>query len=337
MTRQWVTAGAALGAVLLACFASASSAADCRTAPPQPPLPDTVSAEAKAALAPIFAAAPTAAAEPDVAQMRAFADATQEQLSKRQLQHYRVRIEAGRVANVPVRIFIPDERPRAPDTVLINLHGGGFVVDSGSLTENVPLAALTRTRIVSVLYRLAPEHPFPAAVDDAVAVYREMLKTYRPARIALYGTSAGATLAAQVLVRAKSAGLPMPAALGFFSAPADFERVSDSEQYLPRINGRCIPDVLAPYSAGTDRRNPGLSPIYADLGGFPPSLLLAGTRDPLLSQTALFQRALLRAGVDAQLVVFEAMPHAHWAWLELPESTEAFEIMAKFFDRRLFP
>lgn len=321
----------------LAIIRSTAHAADCSATPPQPSLPDAITAEARATLAPILSAPPPATANLDVAQMRAFADAVQDQVSKQQLQRYHVRVEAGRVADVPVRIFTPVEGLRSPDTVLLNLHGGGFVVDSGSLTENVPIAALTRSKVVSVLYRLAPEHPFPAAVDDALAVYRETLKTSRPARIALYGTSAGATLAAELLVRAKAEGLPMPAALGFFSSSADFAQIGDSEQYLPKLNGQCMLDVVAPYVAKTDRRNPALSPVYADLTGLPPSLLLAGTRDPLLSQTALFHRALLRVGVDAQLVVFEGMPHAHWAWLELPESTEAFEIMGRFFNRRLFP
>lgn len=322
---------------MLGLIGSTAHAADCSVTPPQPTLPETISAEARAMLGPILSAPPPAAAKPDIAQMRAFADAVQDQVSKLQLQRYSVKIEAGRMADVPVRIFTPVEGQRSADTVLLNLHGGGFMLDSGSLTENVPIAALTRSKVVSVLYRLAPEHPFPAAVDDALAVYRELLKTHRPARIALYGTSAGATLAAELLVRAKSEGLPMPAALGFFSSSADLAQTGDSEQYLPKLNGRCMLDVVAPYAVKTDRRNPALSPVFADLSGFPPSLLLAGTRDPLLSQTAIFQRALLRAGVDAQLVVFEGMPHAHWAWLELPESKEAFDIMARFFNRRLFP
>jgi epsilon-lactone hydrolase len=78
--------------------------------------------------------------------------------------------------------------------VLVNLHGGGFVGDSGSMLESIPIASLARTKVVTVLYRLAPEHRFPAAVDDVVAVYRELLKTHRPRKMALYRTSAGAVL-----------------------------------------------------------------------------------------------------------------------------------------------
>ena len=97
------------------------------------------------------------------------------------------------------------------DRVLINLHGGGFTTDSGSLTESIPIANLTHTKVVAVLYRLAPEHPFPAAVDDSVAVYKELLKTYKPQHIAIYGASAGGILTGEVAVKIKQLGLPLPA------------------------------------------------------------------------------------------------------------------------------
>ena len=99
---------------------------------------------------------------------------------------------------VPVRVITPPGiPPNHAKRVLINLHGGGFNSDSGSLTESIPVAALSGTQVIAVLYRLAPEHKFPAAVDDAVAVYREVLKTHRPQDVGIFGTSAGAILTAQ--------------------------------------------------------------------------------------------------------------------------------------------
>ena len=92
------------------------------------------------------------------------------------------------------------------DKVLMDLHGGGFDSDSGSYTESIPIAGYSKIKVVAVLYRLAPEHPFPAAVDDAVAVYKELLKTYKPDHIVIYGTSAGAILTAEVAVKAQAAG-----------------------------------------------------------------------------------------------------------------------------------
>jgi acetyl esterase/lipase len=189
---------------------------------------------------------------------------------------------------------------------------------------------------------LAPENPFPAAVDDVVAVYKELLKTYKPNGVAIFGTSAGAILTAEVAVRLKQLGIPLPAALGIFSGLSDFSRPGDSLQLftlngLPGemhpIDGNHLPDDQ--YVGKTDRKDPVLSPLFADLHGLPPSLLVTSTRDILLSGTTTFHRALLRAGVDAHLVVFEALPHAFWYHFQLPETKEALEVMAKFFDEKL--
>jgi acetyl esterase/lipase len=120
-------------------------------------------------------------------------------------------IVEDKMAGVPVRIVTPDGLPDSnKDKVLLNLHGGGFNSDSGSYTESIPIAFYTRMKVVAVLYRLAPESPFPAAVDDSVAVYKELLKTYKPSHIVIYGTSAGAILTGEVAVKLKQLGLPMP-------------------------------------------------------------------------------------------------------------------------------
>jgi hypothetical protein len=134
-----------------------------------------------------------------------------------------------KMAGVPVRIVTPEGMPEGNrDKVLLDLHGGGFDSDSGSYTESIPIAGFTQIKVVAALYRLAPEHPFPAAVDDAVAVYKELLKTYKPEHIAIYGTSAGAILTGEVAVKIKQLGLPEPAALGIFSGLGDFARNDDS-------------------------------------------------------------------------------------------------------------
>src|SRR5208282_93122 len=134
-----------------------------------------------------------------------------------------------KIAGVPVRIVTPDGLPGANrDKVLLNLHGGGFNADSGSYTESIPIAGYSKIKVVAVLYRLAPENPFPAAVDDAVAVYKELLKTYKPDHVVIYGTSAGAVLTAELAVKLKQLSLPMPAALGIFSTLDSFDRMGDS-------------------------------------------------------------------------------------------------------------
>jgi len=218
---------------------------------------------------------------------------------------------------------------------MLNVHGGGFTMDSGSLTENIPLAALTHATVYAVRYRLAPEHPFPAALDDVLAVYKELLKIHKPQHIVVYGTSAGAVVTAELAATLKQGRLPMPAALGFFSGTADMDRRCELESGLnpliPASPEIALDQLISSYSGSTDRKTPALSPIYSDLKGWPPILLISSTRDFLLSDTALFHRALLGAGVDARLVIFEALPHAFWAYTDLPESTEAFELMARFF------
>jgi acetyl esterase/lipase len=247
-----------------------------------------------------------------------------------------------KIAGVPVRIVTPEGLPEAnQDKVLLNLHGGGFNSDSGSYTESIPLADYAKIKVVAVLYRLAPEHPFPAAVDDSVAVYKELLKTYKPGHIVIYGTSAGAILTAEVAVRLKQLGLPQPAALGIFSGLGDFARDGDSQALygLSGFTGHLDPPGTHPhdpdYITTTDPLDPVLSPIYADLRGLPPALFITSGRDMLLSGTVNLHRAYLNAGVDARLVVFDALPHAFWYNPQLPESREANHLMADFFVKQL--
>jgi epsilon-lactone hydrolase len=246
--------------------------------------------------------------------------------------------EKAVIANVPVLIVTPEDMPAANrDKVLMNLHGGSFNADSGSFAESIPIAGYTGIKVVAVLYRLAPEHPFPAAVDDAVAVYKDLLKSYRPDHIIVYGTSAGAVLTAEMAVKLKQLGLPMPAALGIFSTLDSFAHMGDSYAMytLGGLGGHLHPPddlVHDPYYTGSaDPKDPVLSPIYADLRGMPPALFISSGRDALLSSTTNLHRAYLRAGVDARLVVFDALPHAFWYQSALPESIEASHIMANFF------
>jgi acetyl esterase/lipase len=246
------------------------------------------------------------------------------------------------IAGVPVHIVVPEGMPDAnKDKVLLNLHGGGFNSDSGSYTESIPIASYAKMKVVAVLYRLAPEYPFPAAVDDSIAVYKELLKSYKPNHIVIYGTSAGAILTGEVAVKIKQLGLPQPAALGIFSGMGDFGRMGDSmSMYALRgLSGHLDPPELGAhdpdYTGETDVKDPVLSPIFADLHGLPPTLFVTSGRDLLLSGTVNLHRAFLHAGVDAELVVFDALPHAFWYDPHMPEAIEANHMMADFFVKRL--
>jgi monoterpene epsilon-lactone hydrolase len=304
------------------------------------PMPTTVSPEAQRWLKEIDHNSPQP--EETLAERRKHTDEWRARDSAEAKRLYPVNVEETTTAGVRTDIITPLAEANK-NLVLINLHGGGFNSDSGSLIEGIPIANLARIKVVSIYYRLAPENPFPAAVDDVVAVYKDLLKTYQPRNIGIFGTSAGAILTGEVAVRIKQLGLPLPGALGMFSTLADFSQPSDSQQIfaLDGFSGNVSPQSADHphdefYVGKTNPKDPVLSPLFADLHGFPPCLLVTSTRDLLLSNTSIFHRALLGAGVDAQLVVFEALPHAFWYHFQLPETKEALQIMADFFKQKLW-
>ncbi len=304
------------------------------------PVPTTVSAEAQQWLDSLTH---QKYGPQTLAERRAATDRWRATDSVEARKRFPVNIEEKIIAGVRTDIITPLETPEANrNGVLINLHGGGFNSDSGSLIEGVPIANLAKMRVVSVYYRLAPESTFPAAVDDVVAVYRELLKDHTPQNIGIFGTSAGAILTAEVAVKLKQSGLPLPAALGMFSVLGDFSAPGESTT-LYTLNG--FPGILMPehtgkhapneYAPNIDQKDPVLSPLFADLHGMPPSLFVTSTRDILLSSTSILHRAFLRAGDDTQLVVYEALPHAFWYHFQLPETQESLEMMANFFEQKI--
>ncbi|MGB2668859.1 MAG: alpha/beta hydrolase [Candidatus Acidiferrum sp.] len=304
------------------------------------PMPSTISPEAQKWLDSL---AQRKYAPESLAERRIATDKWRAEDSAEARRLFPVNVEEKTIGGVRTDVITPLDVPAANrERVLINLHGGGFNSDSGSLIEGIPISNLAKIQVISVYYRLAPENPFPAAVDDVVAVYKELLKDHKPQNIGIFGTSAGGILTAEVAVKLKQSGLPLPGALGLFSILADFSRPSDS-QNLFALNG--LPGILSPadpnkpigreYAPNSDPRDPVLSPLFADLHGMPPCLLVTSTRDILLSNTSIFHRALLQAGVDARLVVYEALPHAFWYHFQFPETQETLELMAKFFGDKL--
>ena len=305
------------------------------------PIPKTISPEAHQYLMkPVSHPPPGSSIEEN----RASTDAMQDHDAALNLARYPVKMSSDTIGGVPVRVFTPVDAipPEKADRVLINLHGGGFTTDSGSRTESIPICNLTKTKVIAVLYRLAPEHPFPAAVDDSIAVYKELMRTYKPNKIAIYGASAGGILTAEVGAKIKALGLPMPGALGIFTGSGDFSVYGDS-QAIYSVVGLSGPlsvpqddrQFISPYVGKTDPKDPILSPLYSDLLGMPPTLFLTSTRDMMLSGTTILHRAFLRAGADAQLLVYEGLPHGFWYEAGLPESQEADRMIAHFFDTKL--
>jgi epsilon-lactone hydrolase len=178
---------------------------------------------------------------------------------------------------------------------------------------------------------------FRAASEDVVAVYREILKTHRPQDVGVFGCSAGGLLTAEAMVSFQQANLPLAGAIGIFCASADARFVGDSQAF-----GRLFLDLPArkekyPYFRDQDRSNPLASPILAPdmLKRFPPTLLISATRAPELSSAVDTQRELVKAGVEADLHLWDGLGHAFFYNIDLPESREAFQVMADFFEKHL--
>jgi acetyl esterase/lipase len=299
-----------------------------------PPPPQTLSAEARAYLA---AMVPMDGGQPiDLAMTRPFTEQIQAMVGAEQRKTHAVTIAEDVIAGVPVRRIAPASGSADRRRILLNLHGGGFATDSGSLTENIPIAALSGLEVVAVLYRFAPEHPFPAAVDDGLAVYKALLASHDPRDIGVYGTSAGAVIGPQLMMRLKAEGLPLPGVLGVFSGEPDLVGTADSLRVFARaFEETVLTDAKWAYVVGADPSDPLLSPIRGDLAGFPPTLCLSSGRDILLSGTVNLHRALADAGVPVELAVYDALPHAFWSSMLAPESDDAFRRMSGFLVRNL--
>ncbi len=331
-------------AAMLALMSGAPGPAAAQDAP-RFPAPSTVSEEAQAILnAPVDFDARLAVPQTEAEWRAVIAarDAAVAQQVDAALAAAPVTVEETEMAGVTVRIVTPEGMtPEKTGKVLINVHGGAYVLFAGTagLGEALRLALQGGYRVIAVDYRMPPDHPFPAAVDDTVAVYREALKTYGAGDMAIFGTSAGGGLAAAAALAIRDAGLPMPAAVAMNTPWSDLTMTGDSYATLEGLD-----PVLVTYAgflgasaelyAGTEEMTaPLLSPVYADYGpGFPPAFLLTGTRDLFLSNTVRHHRALRRAGIEAELHVFEGMWHA---FNGVPETDEAIAEMVRFFDDHL--
>ena len=251
-------------------------------------------------------------------------------------------LEERIMGGAKVYVATPDAlKPQVPKAHL-NIHGGGWVNFGGKLT-----AALTKLLaqayggvVFGVDYRGATEQPAPAALDDCLAAYSELIKIYAPRDVLVSGDSAGANLAAALMHRVRDADLPPPGAL-FLNTPAvDLTLQSDSLKILDRVDPRLkfddIVKIVKLYTAGGDLSSPYLSPLNGDLSrAFPPTYLRTGTRDLLLSDTVRMHAALRKAGVEADLYVGEGMPHGGFDGMmaSTPEDADARADLVKWIAR----
>jgi len=280
-----------------------------------------------------------------IAESRAFYDRMNSDRVARMRKRYPVAIHPETIAGVRTQVVLPagGVAPANRHRVLVNLHGGAFLwgAGSGGLVESIPIASVGRIEVITVYYRQGPEHTFPAASDDVEAVYRALLKRYRPQDIGIYGCSAGGILTAESVARLIHDGVPVPGAIGTFCGSL-LDLSGDSSWIAPLLNGQGVPAHRLgfgdlPYFRGVDPRDPlvqpGLSPAL--LAKFPPTLLITGTRDMAMSSEVRSQALLDRAGVEAELHVWEGMWHSFFSDPELPESRQAYRTIADFFARHL--
>jgi monoterpene epsilon-lactone hydrolase len=253
-----------------------------------------------------------------------------------------VSVETRTIAGVTVHVATP-HAIKHPERAHFRIHGGAWVFMGGKYSKGE--AAMTAVDMGCVTfgldYRMPPDDPFPAAVDDGLAVWREVIKQYDPRRIAMSGASAGGNLSAAVTLRIRDEGLPMPACVGLLTPATDMTRASDTIVTNAGIDTVLRPggNVIALYADGHDLTDPYLSPVYGDFTkGFPPTFLQSGTRDLLLSDTVRLHRALLRDGIPAELHVWEAMPHGGFGGIfgsAAPEDKEMTDALVAFVDRVL--
>ena len=256
-----------------------------------------------------------------------------------------VKTEDSTIDGVKVTIVTPDDMPDAnKDKLIVHVHGGCYVYFPGAsgTTEALMMAGFGHYKVIAVDYRMPPEAYFPAALDDAMTVYKAAIKMTAPKNVGIVGTSAGGALTLEMVVKAKQDGLPMPGAIAPGTPMADVTKTGDSfytnefvDNVLVSPNGFCD-DAAAFYAHGHDLADPLLSPINADMTGFPPAILTTGTRDQLLSNTVRVDRKLRRAGVETDLNVYEGESHAQYQFDDrVPETKEAFGDITNFFGKHL--
>jgi acetyl esterase/lipase len=257
----------------------------------------------------------------------------------------RVSVATRVFAGVHCHLISPHGVPaRNCERLLISLRGGGYVFKSGAAgtLEAMYLAGLTGHEVIAVDYRIPPDHPFPAAIEDAMAVWSEVVKLARPANIAIFGTSAGGGLALAMAQRARREGLPRPAAVIACTPWSDLSKTGDSyfanadvDNSLVAYEG-LLETAARLYANGIDLKDPRLSPVYGDFTDFPPAFLATGTRDLFLSNTVRVHRKLRQAGVQAQLHVYEGQSHGQlFLSPDAPETLELFAEIADFLDAHL--
>ncbi len=256
-----------------------------------------------------------------------------------------VSVQSAVIGGVKAFIVTPKTMPDANrNRLLVHVHGGGYVFSPGeaALPEALMIAGFGGFKVISVDYRMPPDFPYPAAMDDAMAVWKAAVTMADPKNMAILGTSTGGGMTLAMVLRAKQEGLPLPAAIAPGTPWSDLTDTGDTYKSNEWVDNILVTwdgwlgRAAKLYAAGHDLKDPQLSPIYGDFHGFPPTILTSGTRDLFLSNTVRTHRKLRREGVEAELNVYEGQSHAQYMGdVDAPETREAFTDIAHFFDAHL--
>ena len=338
-----VSALSAVALTMSSSFASSSIASNIDM-----PLPAGVSAEFRQIVAqkqiPPVITVPTNTQEWQTLQQQF--DAPGVALSKAMVEKHQISYEKKQIAGVDTFIVTPKVvSEQYKDRLFVHIHGGAFVFggQESALREAIWLATGLGAKVVSIDYRQPPLHPHPAATDDTVAVWQALTEKYDPQSMAMFGTSAGGNLTLTTTLKLQQLDLPTPAAL-FVGTPAtDLENTSDTWHTLEGLDplGQregLIQATFDLYAADTPLSDPLLSPVNAQIDSFPPTVLISGTRDLLLSDTVRMHRVLRAANVDAHLHVYDGQSHGDYIYgivESFPESDDAINELNRFFDQHM--
>jgi acetyl esterase/lipase len=257
----------------------------------------------------------------------------------------RVDIRADEIAGVDVyHVNPPSVSSENGQRLFLFVHGGAYVYGAGEagLTEAILIAGRIGIPVLSIDYRMPPDHPFPAAVEDVANVYRAVLESHDPGAIIIGGTSAGGGLALASVRRFQTLDLPLPAAIYAGTPWADLSKTGDTlftneslDRVLVTYDG-ALGAAARLYAGDFDIKDPLISPVYGSFEGYPPTILTAGTRDMFLSDVARTHRKLRAAGVVADLHVYEGMSHAGYLVSpDTPESRDMYGEVAAFIRQHL--
>ncbi|PTO89146.1 alpha/beta hydrolase [Vibrio sp. 10N.286.48.B8] len=268
------------------------------------------------------------------------------EIAQEALERLEVTYEAKQFAGVDTFFVTPKNiTPEYKDKWLVHIHGGAFVFGGGesALREAIWVANGLGAQVISVDYRQPPLHPFPAAINDVAAVWEELIKTQKAESTALFGSSAGGNLTLATTLKLQELDLPMPGAL-FVGTPAvDLKETSDSWHTLKGLDALgqregLIQGTFDLYAGGEPLDSPLLSPIYAQIEEFPPTIFVSGTRDLLLSDTVRMHRLLRSVDIESELHIYDGQSHGDYMngiLSDMPESDDALKELGQFFNTHI--